>query len=163
VSLAELGRFAEAANALETAVFHSPDRGEAWGRLGQARTELGRYHEAVDAFERAVELGFAPSGLWVDLGRSAAEVRDLRALGRAYEELRDERPHEAELIKRRLVALRRRRRSGRRERHGGRATGPVQRTLAGLGMSAHPGAVPTSGRRERRQVQAAPKRSSSSL
>jgi Flp pilus assembly protein TadD len=135
VSLAELERFAEAANALETAVFLSPDHGEAWGRLGQARSGLGRHREAVDAFERAVDLGFAPFGLWIDLGRSAAEVRDLGALGRAYEELREDRPEEAERLKQKLEALQRRGQAGHRGRHGRGAKGFVERALAELGMS----------------------------
>ena len=137
VSLAELRRFAEAANVLETAVFHSPDHGEAWGRLGQARTELGRHRPAVEAFEKAVELGFAPSGLWIDMGRSAAELRDIRALERAYEQLREVVPENAEFLKRKLLALKRRRRPDRRvgERRRKSTGVPHQRTLEGLERS----------------------------
>jgi tetratricopeptide (TPR) repeat protein len=115
-SLAELGRFDEAANALETAVFHTPEDASAWGRLGQARTELGRHREAIPCFEKAVELGFAPWGLWIDMGRSAAEVRDIRVLGRAYEQLREEHPEDAEVLKGKLRRLQGHRRAGRRRR-----------------------------------------------
>lgn len=105
VSLAELRRFEEATNVLETAVFHVPDSGVAWGRLGQACTETGRHREAMRAFERAIDLGFAPSGLWADMGRSAAELRDIRTLGRAYEKLRGDDPASAEVLRKRLVEL----------------------------------------------------------
>jgi Flp pilus assembly protein TadD len=139
VSLAELGRFTEAANALETGVFHSPRSGEAWGRLGQARTELGRHREAVEAFKKAVDLGFSPSGLWLDLGRSAAELRDVESLGWAYEQLRDVVPQDAEFLRQKLMALQQHGRSRRLPRARAKvgAGAPVQRSIEGLGPSTH--------------------------
>jgi tetratricopeptide (TPR) repeat protein len=133
VSLAELERFVEAANALETAVFHHPDDGTAWGRLGQAYTETGRHREAMPAYERAVELGFTPPGVWANMGRSAAEVRDLRALGRAYQHLRGPYPADAEVLKGKLVELHRERRLRRRRRTRARGGGEDGRGAWALG------------------------------
>jgi tetratricopeptide (TPR) repeat protein len=122
-----VGLCEEAANALETAVYQWPEHGEAWGRLGQAYRHLGRHREAVRAFEKAVDLEFAPSALWVDLGRSAAELGDVRRLDRACRQLDDALPHEAEDLRERLAAIRAARRSRQRRR-------PSERTCEGRGV-----------------------------
>jgi tetratricopeptide (TPR) repeat protein len=127
VSLCELGRFDEAANALETAVMHSPDHGEAWGRLGQAYRQLGRHREAVSAFLRAVDLEFAPSALWVDLGRSAMEVGEFRWVDCACRKLEDALSEGAEGLREDLLALKETRRSRQRRR-------PLKETCEGRGV-----------------------------
>ena len=142
MSLCELQRFEEASHALETATFHLPENGEAWGRLGQAYGNLGRHADAVRAFEKAVELGFGPSGLWLNLGQSAAELGDLRRVSRAYRHLRDEYPDEAGILEERMKKLHEARRARRQRRGRGHS-----RAAAG-----------SSGRSQRRGTPATPPR-----
>ena len=105
VSLDEIGRFESAVYALETAVFAKPEDGWAWARLGRALRALGRHEEAVRAYEQAITHGFAPAGLWWDMGLSAGEVGDLARLERACRTLRPLDQRLATKLVRRLKSL----------------------------------------------------------
>jgi Flp pilus assembly protein TadD len=85
MSLAHLGRAAEAESALSRAVSLAPRNGEAWFHLGVARSLREEWSEAAMAYRRAVSL--VPNDLvaWHRLGVALAESGDEGAASAAFE------------------------------------------------------------------------------
>jgi tetratricopeptide (TPR) repeat protein len=85
MTLAHLGRAAEAEAALSRAVALAPKNGEAWFHLGVARSLRDEWPEAASAYRQAVSL--APTDLvaWHRLGVALAESGDEAAATSAFE------------------------------------------------------------------------------
>jgi tetratricopeptide (TPR) repeat protein len=85
ISLAHLGRSAEAEQALSRSIELGPQDGEAWFHLGVARSLRAEWPEAVSAYRHAV--AYLPDDLvaWHRLGVALAESGDETAASAAFE------------------------------------------------------------------------------
>ena len=85
ISLAHLGRAAEAEAALSRAIALSPENSEAWFHLGVARSLRDEWASAAQAYRRAVALAPGDLVAWHRLGVALAESGDEPAATAAFE------------------------------------------------------------------------------
>jgi Flp pilus assembly protein TadD len=85
ISLAHIGRAAEAEAALSRAIQLSPANGEAWFHLGVARSLREEWGEAVSAYRRAVALAPEDMVAWHRLGVALAESGEEPGASVAFE------------------------------------------------------------------------------
>jgi tetratricopeptide (TPR) repeat protein len=85
ISLAHIGRAAEAEAALARAIQLSPANGEAWFHLGVARSLREEWGEAVSAYRRAVALAPDDMVAWHRLGVALAESGEEPGASAAFE------------------------------------------------------------------------------
>lgn len=85
MSLAHLGRGADAEAALSRAVALAPQNGEAWFHLGVARSLREEWTEAASAYRRAVALAPEDVVAWHRLGVALAESGDETSASVAFE------------------------------------------------------------------------------
>ncbi len=85
MTLAHLGRGADAEAALSRAVKLAPQNGEAWFHLGVARSLREEWPEAASAYRRAVALAPDDVVAWHRLGVALAESGEERAASSAFE------------------------------------------------------------------------------
>jgi tetratricopeptide (TPR) repeat protein len=85
MTLAHLGRGAEAESALSRAVSLAPKNGEAWFHLGIARALQNEWGDAANAYRHAVALEPADLVAWHRLGVALAEAGDETAASTAFE------------------------------------------------------------------------------
>jgi len=78
------GRHAEAAAALERAVRLDPVRGEAWAKLGAARSALMDYGGAVEAYAQVTRLEPTNAKAWHNLGNVHFRKGDYPEAARLY-------------------------------------------------------------------------------
>jgi len=85
ISLAHLGRAAEAEDALSRAIALSPENSEAWFHLGVARSLRDEWASAAQAYRRAVALAPGDMVAWHRLGVALAESGDEPSASAAFE------------------------------------------------------------------------------
>jgi len=85
ISLAHLGRAAEAEGALSRAIALSPENGEAWFHLGVARSLRDEWASAAQAYRHAVALAPTDMVAWHRLGVALAESGDEPSASVAFE------------------------------------------------------------------------------
>lgn len=85
ISLAHIGRAAEAEAALARAIQLSPANGEAWFHLGVARSLREEWGEAASAYRRAVALDPSDMVAWHRLGVALAESGEGTSASAAFE------------------------------------------------------------------------------
>ena len=85
ISLAHLGRAAEAEDALSRAIALSPENSEAWFHLGVARSLRDEWASAAQAYRRAVALSPGDMVAWHRLGVALAESGDEPSASVAFE------------------------------------------------------------------------------
>jgi tetratricopeptide (TPR) repeat protein len=85
ISLAHLGRAAEAEGALSRAIALAPENSEAWFHLGVARSLRDEWASAAQAYQRAVALSPNDMVAWHRLGVALAESGDEPSASVAFE------------------------------------------------------------------------------
>jgi tetratricopeptide (TPR) repeat protein len=85
ISLAHLGRAAEAEDALSRAIALAPENSEAWFHLGVARSLRDEWASAAQAYQRAVALSPGDMVAWHRLGVALAESGDEPSASVAFE------------------------------------------------------------------------------
>lgn len=85
MSLAHLGRAADAEAALSKAVELAPQNAEAWFHLGVARGLREEWTDAASAYRRAVAIAPTDVVAWHRLGVASAEAGDESAASAAFE------------------------------------------------------------------------------
>jgi tetratricopeptide (TPR) repeat protein len=85
ISLAHLGRAAEAEGALSRAIALSPENSEAWFHLGVARSLRDEWASAAQAYQRTVALTPGDMVAWHRLGVALAESGDEPSATAAFE------------------------------------------------------------------------------
>jgi tetratricopeptide (TPR) repeat protein len=85
ISLAHLGRAAEAEDALSRAIALAPENSEAWFHLGVARSLRDEWASAAQAYRRAVALSPGDMVAWHRLGVALAESGDEPSASVAFE------------------------------------------------------------------------------
>jgi tetratricopeptide (TPR) repeat protein len=85
ISLAHLGRAADAEGALSRAIALSPDNAEAWFHLGVARSLRDEWGSAAQAYQRTVALAPDDMVAWHRLGVALAESGDEPSASVAFE------------------------------------------------------------------------------
>ena len=85
ISLAHIGRAAEAEAALARAIQLSPGNGEAWFHLGVARSLREEWSDAASAYRRAVALAPDDMVAWHRLGVALAESGEESGASAAFE------------------------------------------------------------------------------
>jgi tetratricopeptide (TPR) repeat protein len=87
------GRHAEAAAALEQAVRLDPRRGDAWAKLGAARSSLMDYSGAITAYGKAAELDPGNAKAWHNVGNAHFRRGDYGEAARLYGKAVELDPH----------------------------------------------------------------------
>ncbi len=85
ISLAHIGRAAEAESALARAIQLAPANGEAWFHLGVARSLREEWQDAASAYRRAVALAPEDMVAWHRLGVALAESGEETGASAAFE------------------------------------------------------------------------------
>ncbi|MGP8076849.1 MAG: tetratricopeptide repeat protein [Thermoplasmata archaeon] len=85
ISLAHLGRAAEAEGALSRAIALAPENSEAWFHLGVARSLRDEWVSAAQAYQRTVALAPGDMVAWHRLGVALAESGDEPSAAAAFE------------------------------------------------------------------------------
>jgi tetratricopeptide (TPR) repeat protein len=85
ISLAHLGRAAEAEGALSRAIALAPENSEAWFHLGVARSLRDEWVSAAQAYQRTVALTPSDMVAWHRLGVALAESGDEPSAAAAFE------------------------------------------------------------------------------